>query len=104
MATRAAYAASAGRATHQGRFLACLLEPLCSTSRQSAPASRRSTGTSPFSTAGRPTMDGRVPTFAFAVEVRSPRAAAVFRMVQAGIVHYSTSEEVDRPLSALADL
>jgi selenocysteine lyase/cysteine desulfurase len=49
-------------------------------------------------------MDGRVPTFAFAVEFRSPRAAAVFRMVQAGIVHYSTSEEVDRPLSALADL
>jgi cysteine desulfurase family protein (TIGR01976 family) len=79
---------------------------------------------------GLPTMDGRVPTFAFTVEGRSPRAAAerlgeraiavwygnyyAFEImerlglpegaVRAGIVHYNTSEEVDRLLSALADL
>jgi cysteine desulfurase family protein (TIGR01976 family) len=79
---------------------------------------------------GLPTMDGRVPTFAFTVEGRSPRAAAerlgeraiavwygnyyaleiMERLglpegaVRAGIVHYNTSEEVDRLLSALADL
>jgi cysteine desulfurase family protein (TIGR01976 family) len=79
---------------------------------------------------GLATMDGRVPTFAFTVEGRSPRVAAerlgergiavwhgdyyaveiMKRLglpegaVRAGIVHYNTDEEVDRLLTALADL
>jgi cysteine desulfurase family protein (TIGR01976 family) len=79
---------------------------------------------------GLATMDGRVPTFAFTVEGRSPRVAAerlaerriavwhgdyyaveiMKRLglpdgaVRAGIVHYNTEEEVDRLLTALAEL
>jgi cysteine desulfurase family protein (TIGR01976 family) len=81
---------------------------------------------------GPPTMDGRVPTFAFTVEGRSPEAAAerlgargiavwhgnyyalevMKRLgleeaggaVRAGIVHYNTPEEVDRLLEELAVL
>jgi cysteine desulfurase family protein (TIGR01976 family) len=80
---------------------------------------------------GLPTMDGRVPTFAFNVEGRSAEAVAtrlgdrgiavwhgdyyaveVMRRlgledggaVRAGIVHYNTAEEVDRLLAALGDL
>ncbi|MBA2475614.1 MAG: cysteine desulfurase-like protein [Actinobacteria bacterium] len=79
---------------------------------------------------GPPTMDGRVPTFAFTVEGLSPEAVAtrlgehglavwhgdyyaveVMRRlglddgaVRAGIVHYNTAEEVDRLLAALAGL
>jgi cysteine desulfurase family protein (TIGR01976 family) len=76
---------------------------------------------------GLPTMDGRVPTFAFTVEGESPRAVAerlaerdiavwegnyyavevMERLglsdgaVRAGFVHYNTVEEVDRLLEAL---
>ena len=77
---------------------------------------------------GLPTMDGRVPTFCFNVEGRSPRAVAeqlgerglavwygnyyaveiMQRLgleeegaVRAGIVHYNTAEEVDRLLAEL---
>ena len=79
---------------------------------------------------GLPTMDGRVPTFAFTVDGRSPGDAAerlgdqgiavwhgnyyAFEImerlrlpegaVRVGIVHYNTSEEVDRLLDALAEL
>jgi cysteine desulfurase family protein (TIGR01976 family) len=80
---------------------------------------------------GLPTMEGRVPTFAFNVEGRPAEAVAerlgergiavwhgdyyaveVMRRlgledggaVRAGIVHYNTAEEVDRLLAALADL
>jgi cysteine desulfurase family protein (TIGR01976 family) len=79
---------------------------------------------------GPATMDGRVPTFAFTVEGRSPRDAAerlgrrgiavwhgnyyaveiMERLglpegaVRAGIVHYNTAEEVDRLLAELGRL
>jgi len=80
---------------------------------------------------GLPAMDGRVPTFAFTVEGRSPRAVsehlgereiatwdgnyyAVEVMerlglgaegaVRVGFVHYNTPGEVDRLLAALAEL
>ena len=80
---------------------------------------------------GLPTMQDRVPTFAFTVEGRSTRDAATFLgkrdvavwhgnyyalevmkrlgleeggAVRAGIVHYNTAEEVDRLLAALAEL
>jgi cysteine desulfurase family protein (TIGR01976 family) len=79
---------------------------------------------------GLPTMDGRVSTFAFGHELRSPaevavalgeRGVAVWHgnyyavevmrrlglpegAVRAGIVHYNTDEEVDRLLTALAEL
>ena len=79
---------------------------------------------------GLPTMEGRVPTFAFTVEGRSPRAVAdelgrrdlavwhgdyyavevMKRLglddgaVRVGIVHYNTAEEVDRLLAALREL
>jgi cysteine desulfurase family protein (TIGR01976 family) len=80
---------------------------------------------------GLPTMEGRVPTFAFTVEGRSPRAVAehlgerdiavwdgdyyaveVMRAlglgeagaVRAGFVHYNTPGEVDRLLGALDEL
>ncbi|MBX5473543.1 MAG: cysteine desulfurase-like protein [Thermoleophilia bacterium] len=80
---------------------------------------------------GLPTMEGRVPTFAFTVEGRSPREAAerlaerqiavwdgdyyavevMARLglepdgaVRAGFVHYNTPEEVDRLLDALEEL
>jgi cysteine desulfurase family protein (TIGR01976 family) len=80
---------------------------------------------------GRPTMDGRVPTFAFRVDGIAPRAVAerlgergiavwdgdyyaveaMERLglqpdgaVRAGFVHYNTPAEVDRLLEALADL
>ena len=80
---------------------------------------------------GLPTMEDRVPTFAFTVEGRSTRDAATFLgkrdvavwhgnyyalevmkrlgledggAVRAGIVHYNTAEEVDRLLAALAEL
>ena len=80
---------------------------------------------------GLPTMDGRVPTFAFRVDGLSPRAAAerlaehdiavwegdyyaveVMRQlglgaegaVRAGFVHYNTADEVDRLLTALEEL
>jgi cysteine desulfurase family protein (TIGR01976 family) len=81
---------------------------------------------------GLPTMDGRVPTFAFTVEGRSPEAVAerlgargiavwhgnyyalevMKRLgleeaggaVRAGIVHYNTADEVDRLLAELAAL
>jgi cysteine desulfurase family protein (TIGR01976 family) len=80
---------------------------------------------------GLPTMDGRVPTFAFNVAGRSPRFVAeqladrdiavwdgnyyavevMQRLglgaegaVRAGFVHYNTSAEVDRLLAALGDL
>src|SRR5262249_7995160 len=76
---------------------------------------------------GLPRMDGRVPTFAFNVEGRSPRSVAeqlaargiavwegdyyavevMKRLglrdgaVRAGFVHYNTADEVDRLLEAL---
>jgi cysteine desulfurase family protein (TIGR01976 family) len=80
---------------------------------------------------GLPTMDGRVPTFAFTVAGRSPRAVsehlgergiatwngdyfAVEAMqhlglgdegaVRVGFVHYNTEAEIDRLLEALAEL
>jgi cysteine desulfurase family protein (TIGR01976 family) len=80
---------------------------------------------------GLPTMDGRVPTFAFRVDGRSPRATAealgardiavwdgdyyaveVMQAlglapegaVRAGFVHYNTADEIDRLLTALEDL
>jgi cysteine desulfurase family protein (TIGR01976 family) len=80
---------------------------------------------------GLETMDGRVPTFAFRVDGMTPRAAAerlaareiavwdgdyyavegMTRLglhpdgaVRTGFVHYNTFEEVDRLLTALADL
>src|SRR3954447_10661107 len=80
---------------------------------------------------GLPTMDGRVATFAFTVESRSPRAVAehlaereiavwggdyyalelMRRLglapegaVRAGFVHYNTAAEVDRLAAALAEL
>jgi cysteine desulfurase family protein (TIGR01976 family) len=80
---------------------------------------------------GLPTMDDRVPTFAFTVSGRSPREVATYLgernvavwhgnyyalevmrrlgledggAVRAGIVHYNTAEEVDRLLAALAEL
>jgi cysteine desulfurase family protein (TIGR01976 family) len=79
---------------------------------------------------GRPTMDGRVPTFAFTVDGQRPAAVAkhlgrrglavwhgdyyaveiMERLglpegaVRAGILHYNTDEEVDRLLAALAEL
>jgi cysteine desulfurase family protein (TIGR01976 family) len=80
---------------------------------------------------GLPTMEGRVPTFAFTVDGLSPRAVAerlgqrglalwdgdyyaveVMRRlglgadgaVRAGFVHYNTPPEVDRLLEALAEL
>ncbi len=80
---------------------------------------------------GPPTMDGRVPTFAFNVEGRSAREVAEYLgardiavwwgnyyaveamtrlglepggAVRAGIVHYNTADEVDRLLEALHSL
>jgi cysteine desulfurase family protein (TIGR01976 family) len=80
---------------------------------------------------GLPTMDGRVPTFAFTVDGRSPRAVAerlaerdiacwngdyfaveIMRRlglgedgaVRAGFIHYNTVDEVDRLLDGLNDL
>ena len=80
---------------------------------------------------GLPTMDGRVPTFAFRVEGETPRATAerlaergiavwdgdyyavegMERLglqpdgaVRAGFVHYNTPGEVDRLLAALAEI
>ena len=80
---------------------------------------------------GLPTMDGRVPTFAFTVDGLSPRAVAerlaereiavwdgdyyavevMARLglqpegaVRAGLVHYNTAGEVDRLLTALEEL
>lgn len=79
---------------------------------------------------GLPSMDGRVPTFAFTVDGLSPERAAVRLAgrqiavwhgdyyavevmkrlglpdgaVRVGIVHYNTAEEVDRLLAALAEL
>ena len=80
---------------------------------------------------GLPTMDGRVPTFAFTVEGHAPRAVAerlaeqeiavwdgdyyavevMQRLglapegaVRAGLIHYNTATEIDRLLSALAEL
>jgi cysteine desulfurase family protein (TIGR01976 family) len=80
---------------------------------------------------GLPALDGRVPTFAFTVDGRSPRAVAehlgerdiavwdgnyyaveiMGRLglagsgaVRAGFVHYNTVSEVDRLLEALAEL
>ncbi len=80
---------------------------------------------------GVPAMEGRVPTFAFTVDGRSPRDAATalgdrdiavwhgnyyavevmrrlgleeFGAVRAGIVHYNTAEEVDRLLDELGRL
>ena len=80
---------------------------------------------------GLPTMDGRVPTFAFSVDGRSPRAVAEYLgereiavwdgnyyavevmeelglgeagAVRVGFVHYNTEAEVDRLLEALAEL
>jgi cysteine desulfurase family protein (TIGR01976 family) len=79
---------------------------------------------------GLPTMDGRVPTFAFTVEGRSPRQVAerlgergiavwhgnyyaleIMRRlgledgaVRVGIVHYNTADEVDRLLAELEAL
>jgi len=80
---------------------------------------------------GLPTMDGRVPTFAFTVDGIAPRAVAerlaerdiavwdgnyyavevMDRLgladdgaVRAGFVHYNTSDEVDRLLTALEDM
>ena len=80
---------------------------------------------------GLPTMDGRVPTFAFTVDGHTPRAVAerlaeqeiavwdgdyyavevMERLglapegaVRAGFIHYNTAAEVDRLLSALAEL
>ena len=80
---------------------------------------------------GLPTMEGRVATFAFTVEGRSPRAVAEHLAereiavwdgdyyavelmprlglaaegaVRAGFVHYNTAAEVDRLLRALQEL
>jgi cysteine desulfurase family protein (TIGR01976 family) len=80
---------------------------------------------------GLPTMDGRVPTFAFTVDGRVPRAVAehlaerdiaswngdyfaveIMRRlalgdegaVRVGFIHYNTADEVDRLLDALNDL
>ena len=80
---------------------------------------------------GPPTMEGRVPTFAFTVEGRSPRAVAerlaergiavwdgnyyavevMQRLglgeagaVRAGFVHYNTAAEIERLLGALDEL
>jgi cysteine desulfurase family protein (TIGR01976 family) len=79
---------------------------------------------------GLPSMDGRVPTFAFTVDGLSPERAALRLAerqiavwhgdyyavevmkrlglpdgaVRVGIVHYNTAEEVDRLLAALAEL
>jgi selenocysteine lyase/cysteine desulfurase len=79
---------------------------------------------------GLPTIEGRVPTFALTVEGLTPEQAAqrladrdlavwhgdyyaveVMRRlgledgaVRVGILHYTTAEEVDRLLEALADL
>ena len=79
---------------------------------------------------GQPTMDGRVPTFALNVAGRSPTEVAAHLgergifvwdgdyyavevmkalglaegAVRVGIVHYNTSEEVDRLLTELAHL
>jgi selenocysteine lyase/cysteine desulfurase len=80
---------------------------------------------------GLPTMDGRVPTFAFTVDGHTPRAVAerlaeqeiavwdgdyyavevMQRLglgaegaVRAGFIHYNTAAEIDRLLSALAEL
>jgi len=80
---------------------------------------------------GLPTMDGRVPTFAFTVDGRTPRAVAerlgereiavwdgdyyavevMERLglgdggaVRAGFVHYNTAAEVDRLLAVLGEL
>ena len=79
---------------------------------------------------GLPTMEGRVPTFCFTVDGLTPEAAATrlgerdFAVwhgnyyavevmkrlglpdgaVRAGVVHYNTADEVDRLLSALAEL
>ncbi len=80
---------------------------------------------------GLPTMDGRVPTFAFTVDGHAPRAVAerlaeqeiavwdgdyyavevMQRLglgaegaVRAGFIHYNTAAEIDRLLSALAEL
>ena len=80
---------------------------------------------------GLPSTDGRVPTFAFTVEGRAPRAVAEYLgardiavwdgdyyavevmerlglgkagAVRAGFVHYNTAAEVDRLLEALAEL
>ena len=81
---------------------------------------------------GLPTMEGRVPTFAFTVDGRSPRAVAealaardiavwdgdyyaievMKRLgladqggaVRAGFVHYNTTDEVDRLLATLEEL
>jgi cysteine desulfurase family protein (TIGR01976 family) len=80
---------------------------------------------------GLPTMDGRVPTFAFTVDGHAPRAVAEFLAareiavwdgnyyavevierlglgddgaVRAGFVHYNTAAEVDRLLAALGEL
>jgi cysteine desulfurase family protein (TIGR01976 family) len=79
---------------------------------------------------GLPTMDGRVPTFAFTVDGRTPREVAAFLgerdiavwhgdyyavevmkrlgledgAVRAGFVHYNTAAEVDRLLGALDEL
>ncbi len=81
---------------------------------------------------GLPTMEGRVPTFAFSVDALSPRAVAealaereiavwdgdyyaveaikrlgldtVGGAVRAGFVHYNTAAEVDRLLAALEEL
>jgi cysteine desulfurase family protein (TIGR01976 family) len=80
---------------------------------------------------GLPTMEGRVPTFAFSVDGRSPRTVAEYLgereiavwdgnyyavevmeklglgeagAVRAGFVHYNTEAEVDRLLGALAEL
>ena len=80
---------------------------------------------------GSPTMEGRVPTFAFTVDGLAPRAAAealaeqgiavwdgdyyaveIMRAlglgaagaVRAGFVHYNTPAEVERLLAALTEL
>ena len=80
---------------------------------------------------GLPTMEDRVPTFAFTVAGRTPQEVAVFLgerdvavwhgnyyalevmkrlglgdggAIRAGIVHYNTAEEVDRLLAALGEL
>ncbi len=80
---------------------------------------------------GLPTMDGRVPTFAFRVDGMSPRATAerlaardiavwdgdyyavevmqalglgAEGAVRAGFVHYNTADEIDRLLTALEEL
>jgi cysteine desulfurase family protein (TIGR01976 family) len=85
----------------------------------------------PVTLYGLPTMEGRVPTFAFTVDGHSPRSVAerlaeqdiavwdgnyyaveiVDRLglgaegaVRVGFVHYNTADEVDRLLAALGDL